>query len=138
MVKSPSLRSLILDNNEISDDGLARLALSLKDNNKLAHLSIKGCDLITDNGLQMLCDVISKENTVLFQINFDIERYDPDLAAELQREAALNRAIQEHLKPSIHMQKTPPPTSPLSVSSHKSLKLSSHMSPRSQNLTKEV
>lgn len=48
LAKSPNLRSLILDGNEISDDGLARIAMSLKKNNKLAHLSIKNCELISD------------------------------------------------------------------------------------------
>ena len=66
LVKSPNLRSLVIDNNEISDDGMSRLATSLKKNTKLAHLSFKGCNQVTDEGLQSLCDVVGQENTVLF------------------------------------------------------------------------
>ena len=47
----PNLRSIVLDNNNFSDDGLLRLTTELNNNTKLAHLSIKGCINITDAGL---------------------------------------------------------------------------------------
>lgn len=49
---NPNLRSIVLNNNPFSDDGLAMIALELKTNTKLAHLSFKGCENITDEGLK--------------------------------------------------------------------------------------
>lgn len=63
---NPNLRSIVLDQNMFTDDGLNKLTIELKKNTKLAHLSIKGCTNLTDNGLQKLCDVISMTNTCLF------------------------------------------------------------------------
>lgn len=79
-MKNPNLRSLTLDNNEISDDGLTRLASSLKKNNKLAHISFKDCPLITDEGINNLYNVLVKENTVLFSVNFDSDFYTEKLS----------------------------------------------------------
>ena len=50
--RNPNLRSIVLDNNPFTDDGLKRLVNELKTNTKLAHLSIKGCQNITDEGLK--------------------------------------------------------------------------------------
>jgi len=47
----PNLRSIILDKNLFSDEGLFRLTTELHKNTKLAHLSIKGCTSITNVGL---------------------------------------------------------------------------------------
>lgn len=55
---NPCLRSIVLNNNPFSDDGLAQIAKELKTNTKLAHLSFRGCPNITDEGLKQLCDVI--------------------------------------------------------------------------------
>jgi hypothetical protein len=41
--RNPNLRSIVLDNNPFTDDGLKRLTNELKINTKLAHLSIRGC-----------------------------------------------------------------------------------------------
>lgn len=68
----PNLRSIVLDNNLFTDEGLFRLIKELRSNTKLAHLSIKGCTMLTNDGLQRLCDVISTTNTCLFQIELDI------------------------------------------------------------------
>ena len=72
----PNLRSIVLDNNLFTDEGLHRLTNELKKNTKLAHLSIRGCTNITNLGLQRLCDVISTTNTCLFQIDLDVEQFD--------------------------------------------------------------
>ena len=95
----PNLRSIVLDHNAFSDDGLQRLTHELNKNTKLAHLSIKGCLGLTDHGLQKLCTVISTTNTSLFQIDLDVEQFDHDLAMEVITESALNRDIQERLRP---------------------------------------
>ena len=47
----PNLRSIVLDKNTFTDEGLIKLTRELQVNTKLAHLSIKGCTNITDNGL---------------------------------------------------------------------------------------
>ena len=132
------MRSLMLDRNEISDDGLTRLAEALKKNNKLAHISFKGCSMITDEGLQMLLDVISSENTVLFNIQFDNEAFDPDLASKVIQESSLNRAIQEQLKPIIFRKSnTDVILSPVSNRTMKDLKLSKAHLPKNK-VDKEV
>lgn len=78
--RNPNLRSIVLDKNPFTDDGLKRLTNELKHNTKLAHLSIKGCQNITNEGLNHLCKVISTVNTVLFQIDLDPENFDKQLA----------------------------------------------------------
>ena len=95
----PNLRSITLDNNMFTDDGLMKIVKELEKNTKLAHLSIKGCTNVTDSGLQKLCDVISTTNTCLFQVDLDIEHFNQDLALTVVTESALNRDIQEKLKP---------------------------------------
>ena len=62
----PNLRSIILDKNQFSDEGLNKLTSELSKNTKLSHLSIKGCLNITNASLQKLCEVISTTNTSLF------------------------------------------------------------------------
>jgi len=62
----PNLRSIVLDKNMFSDEGLQKLTKELEKNTKLAHLSIKGCTNLSNAGLQKLCDVISTTNTCLF------------------------------------------------------------------------
>ena len=95
----PNLRSIVLDKNLFTDDGLNKLTLELGKNTKLAHLSIKECINITGDGLQQLCDVISTTNTSLFHIDLDIEQFDEALATLVITESALNRDIQEKLRP---------------------------------------
>lgn len=97
--RSPNLKSVVLNNNPFSDDSFIRLAAELKRNNKLAHLSIKGCSGLTDESLTKLYEVISTVNTVLFQIDLDPDHFDRDLAAKCIQESSLNRDIQEKLKP---------------------------------------
>ena len=43
--------------------------------------------------------MISTTNTSLFQVDLDIEQFDEDLARTVITESALNRDIQEKLKP---------------------------------------
>jgi RNA:NAD 2'-phosphotransferase (TPT1/KptA family) len=62
----PNLRSITLDNNMFTDDGMNKLVKELEKNTRLAHLSIRGCTNVTEIGLQRLCDVISTTNTCLF------------------------------------------------------------------------
>lgn len=69
----PNLRSIVLDKNLFTDDGLTKLTKELEKNTKLAHLSIKGCTNVTNEGLQRLVDVISTTNTSLFQVDLDVE-----------------------------------------------------------------
>ena len=54
---------------------------------------------MSDVGLQRLCDVISTTNTCLFQVDLDIEQFNTELAETVINESALNRDIQEKLKP---------------------------------------
>ena len=63
---NPNLRSIKLDNNKFTDFGLRSLTEEIKFNTKLVHLSIKGCEFITDDGLRELYEVIAMINTVLF------------------------------------------------------------------------
>ena len=97
--QDPSLRSVVLDKNLFTDEGLQRLTKELEKNTRLAHLSIKGCTSLTNEGLQKLCDVISTTNTSLFQVDLDIEQFDRQLATLVITESALNRDIQEKLRP---------------------------------------
>ena len=96
---NPNLRSITLDNNGFTDDGLYRLTEVLKYNTKLAHLSIRGCTSITDEGLRELNSVITKINTVLFQVDLDYNQFNQELAENTVLESQLNRDIQEKLKP---------------------------------------
>ena len=96
---NPNLRSVVLDKNLFTDDGLIKLTNELNKNTKLAHLSIKGCTNVTNVGLQKLCDVISTTNTCLFQVDLDVDQFEKELATEVITESALNRDIQEKLKP---------------------------------------
>lgn len=96
---NPNLRSIVLDNNIFTDDGLLKLTQELNTNTKLAHLSIKGCSNVTNAGLEQLRDVISTTNTCLFQIDLNVNQFDNALATEVVTESALNRDIQEKLKP---------------------------------------
>jgi Ran GTPase-activating protein (RanGAP) involved in mRNA processing and transport len=96
---NPNLRSVVLDDNPFTDDGLNKLTEELKTNQKLAHLSIRDCPNITDDGLRKLCEVICTVNTVLFQIDLDPLSFDTELAKMCVTESALNRDIQEKLKP---------------------------------------
>ena len=88
-----NLRSVYLDNNIFTDDGIKRITEELKDNTKLAHLSIKSCENVNDTGLHLLKEVISTQNTVLFQIDMDTETYNEELAHTIMNESALNRDI---------------------------------------------
>jgi Ran GTPase-activating protein (RanGAP) involved in mRNA processing and transport len=97
--ENPNLRSVILDCNTFTDDGLQKLTETLRDNSKLAHMSIRECPHISNKGLESLCEVISMTNTVLFQVDLDMYQFDQDLALTVLTESALNRDIQEQLKP---------------------------------------
>ena len=44
LAKNPNMRSLILNKNNITDSGMKTLAISLKKNKKLAHISFKECN----------------------------------------------------------------------------------------------
>ena len=59
----------------------------------LAHLSFKECRLITDEGLDQLVMCVAKDNTVLFQINFDWDQFSEESATTLTKESVMNRAI---------------------------------------------
>jgi hypothetical protein len=63
---NPYLYSVVLDRNPMSDQAMTILAGALKRNKKLSHLSIKGCDGLTNTGLKALNDVIVHHNMVLF------------------------------------------------------------------------
>lgn len=56
------------------------LSVALKRNKTLSHLSIKGCDDITDEGLEELKNVIADHNMVLFQVDLDKNQFDLSLA----------------------------------------------------------
>ena len=96
---NPNLRSLYLDNNIFTDDGMKQITEELKVNTKLAHLSIRSCQHVSDIGLNLLKDVISINNTVLFHIDLDTETFNEELAYTIMNESSLNRDIQEKLKP---------------------------------------
>ena len=94
-----NLKSIYLDQNAFTDDGIKRITEELKINTSLAHLSMKNCTNVSEVGLNMLKDVISLQNTVLFQIDLDTETFDEELANTIMHESSLNRDIQERLKP---------------------------------------
>jgi hypothetical protein len=66
LTADPCLYSVVLDRNPMSDTAMTILATALKRNKTLSHLSIKGCDQLTDVGLRALNDVIVHHNMVLF------------------------------------------------------------------------
>ena len=96
---NPNLRSVKLDNNLFTDAGIRSLTEKLRFNTRLVHLSIKGCEGVTDEGLRELYDIITSINTVLFQIDLDVNQFDAELAKNTVIESRLNRDIQEKLKP---------------------------------------
>ena len=49
---NPNLRSVYLDSNIFTDDGLRRVTEQLRHNTKLAHLSIRACVNVNDLGLK--------------------------------------------------------------------------------------
>lgn len=68
----PNLRSLNLSGNkQVTDDGIIRIAHALQKNNKLAHLSIVGCTLLTDDCLNELLRVMTNFNMIVCMIEFD-------------------------------------------------------------------
>ena len=73
---NPNIRSIKLDNNQFTDAGLVKLTEELKYNTKLAHISIKGCSSVSDDGLKELNEVITSINTVLFQVDLDVDQFD--------------------------------------------------------------
>ena len=77
------------------------LAKALKTNVVLAHLSIKECMNVTDEGLSELLDVIKYYNMILFEINLDPDQFDEQIQSELIKSSRLNRAIQQDLKPKL-------------------------------------
>ena len=91
--KNPNLRSIYLDDNIFTDDGMKSICRELADNTKLAQISIMGCQNVNEEGLNYLNNVISKENTVLFQIDLDFETFDKEIAQNIIDESALNRDI---------------------------------------------
>ena len=90
---NPNLRSIKLDNNMFTDIGLRSLSEEIKFNTKLVHLSIKGCESITNDGLRELYEIIANINTVLFQIDLDLDQFDEELATNTIYESKLNRDI---------------------------------------------
>ena len=90
---NPNLRSVKLDNNKFTDFGLRSLTEKIKFNTKLVHLSIKGCKEITDEGLRELYEIIAMINTVLFQIDLDLNQFDGELANNTIYESKLNKDI---------------------------------------------
>ena len=96
---NPNLRSIKLDNNMFTDAGMRYLTEKIKFNTKLVHLSIKGCENVTDGGLRELNEVITSINTVLFQIDLDLSQFDEELAKNTISESRLNKDIQEKLRP---------------------------------------
>lgn len=49
--QNPNLRSIVLDKNLFTDDGMGKIVAELGKNTKLAHLSIRGCSNVTNSGL---------------------------------------------------------------------------------------
>ena len=49
--QNPNLRSIVLDKNLFTDDGMGKIVAELGKNTKLAHLSIRGCSNVTNAGL---------------------------------------------------------------------------------------
>lgn len=77
--RKTNLRSLILDNNDMTDYGIWRLSASLRINDKLNHLSIRGNGPVTDVGIQHLCDMLVDYNSTLYKIEYDENIVDRNL-----------------------------------------------------------
>lgn len=91
---NPNLRSLILnDNRFISDDGIVSIATALETNNKLAHLSILNCPLLSNHWLIEFINTIENFNMMLCQVDFDDLKVDNQMAQTLRMETVLNKAI---------------------------------------------
>lgn len=97
--ENPVLRSLAIADNYFTDDGLAQLIHALRSNTHLNHLNILGCASLTDQSLRALEDMVTEVNMSLYAVELHAEDFDPDLVASILAQAAMNRAIQEHLKP---------------------------------------
>ena len=59
LASGTSIRSVYLDQNAFTDDGIKRITEELKVNTTLAHLSMKNCTNVSEVGLNWLKDVIS-------------------------------------------------------------------------------
>lgn len=106
LTQVPNLRSLnISGNSQITDDGMYRLAQSLQKNNKLAHLNICGLNLLTDDALSEIIRSLENFNMMICVLEFDLDKFDPDLTSKVLKETKLNRAIQEQLKPTFFSSK---------------------------------
>lgn len=97
--ENPELRSLAIADNFFTDDGLAQLIHALRGNTHLNHLNLLGCSGITDQSLRALEDMVTEVNMSLYAVELEAEGFDPDLVASILSQAAMNRAVQEHLKP---------------------------------------
>ena len=97
--ENPALRSLAIAQNHFTDDGLAQLIHALRSNTHLNHLNILNCASLTDQSLRALEDMVTEVNMSLYAVELNAEDFDPDLVSSILAQAAMNRAIQEHLKP---------------------------------------
>ena len=95
----PSLYSIVLDENPFSDLSLYQLTEALKDNSKVAHLSIKDCPNLTDEGLTHLLEIVMDNNMIIFQIDVEDFKYDHEITDRLKEYSALNYDIQQKLIP---------------------------------------
>jgi hypothetical protein len=100
---NPALKKLFLTQNiYITDYGMILLADALRKNSNLQHLSILGCDGLTNLSLETMYDLVRDQNMTLFKIDIDqhdTKRFDSSMGMKVVKEAYLNKSIQRNLKP---------------------------------------
>jgi hypothetical protein len=93
--ENPLMRSMSVADNFFTDEGLCQLISALRGNSRLNHLNLRGCRGLTDRSLAALEAMVTQVNMSLYTIELDsdADAFDADLAARIQTQAALNRAI---------------------------------------------
>ena len=97
--EDPELRSLGLAGNYFTDDGVGQLITALHRNSKLNHLNLMGCMGLTELNLVALERLVTGVNMSLYSIELQADDLESDTLDKIQVQAAMNRAIQENLKP---------------------------------------
>ena len=66
LLGNPALYSVVLDNNQFTDVGIATLAKVLEKNRVLAHVSFRNCKNLKSKALTPLLNTLNSVNCVLY------------------------------------------------------------------------
>lgn len=97
--ENPAVRSLGLAHNNFSEEGFEGLFEALHSNSTLNHLNLSGCVGITEKNLAALQHLVTEVNMSLYSVELLQDELETGIFEAIEDQTAMNRAIQEHLKP---------------------------------------